>query len=643
MTTGVLRFTYLSLTVAGLACAALGCKGSSSPGSKGDSSSTPPGSSHPGGSGPHEGGSGDEDSGVAQPDGAAGSMGAAGGGTPSGSAGQDALNAGAGGSTGAAGTSAGAAAGSGAGGAAAGAAGSAGMAPGYVFTELPDSTYLSDHDRSVDGVILSLDRLSGEWLGLGTWGVRSTRAIAPHQGVFYFEATLDPGVDYFDMGIATASAALERPAGSTPDGFSVDNQGYFAVNNNVTLFSAEGSTFGFVVDYRGAHPTVHVFDGKGTSATLVTSQTIDTISAPVFIHLSGLRRVAGPQVTINAGNDTTNRPFNFDPVAALNAAGLADTASALVLGWGATHSATHNAAPIINVAPVSPASIAVGASVTLTATATDPEDGPLTANIAWDVLSEGNGPERVHGSGGSFTFTPNVLGKHPILASVMDSYGNSTRAAVVTVEATGTLQQFTDVRLTLEAGLSGDGIMVSPNGLQAHWTLDAKNGVRANQALYHGFGYVEGHRLVAESNQAIGLVIGNVSLNPYHFDITPPSCSVNTVGPGVYQDLILVESYSMANTEYYGLAVDYRGDSPIVYVIMNGKLTNTLHLTDVTVPIYPMLYGNVTGLGAAYDMEINFGATAFHEDPAAVLAAANIDATGLSLCWGGKNQNCLHR
>jgi hypothetical protein len=557
----------------------------------------------------------------------------------------------AGSGAGAAGTAAGAAAGgtgaaagggaAGMGAAGEGAAGSAGAPPTFTFMAAADSTYLSDTDRSANGVTLSLDHLSGEWLGLGTWGVRSTRSIAPKQGVFYFEATLAPGVDYFDMGIAIASAPLERPAGATPDGFSVDNQGYFAVNNNVTLFSPEGNTYGFVVDYRGAHPTVHVFDGQGTSAALITSQTLDTISQPVFIHLSGMRRVAGPQATINAGNDTTNRPFTFDPVAALNAANLGDVASALVRGWGATHTAAKNAAPTITVAPANPASIALGGMVTLTATANDAEDGSLTANIAWDVLSEGNGPERVHGTGGSFTFKPNAIGHHPIQASVIDSYGNQTLAAPVSIEATGTLQQFTDVRLTLEAGLSGDGITVSPSGLQAHWTLDAKNGVRANQGLYHGFWYVEGHRLVAECNQAIGLVIGNVSLNPYHFDITPPSCSVNAVGPSVYQDLILTESFATPNVAYYGFAVDYRGDSPTVYVIMNGKLTNTLQLKDVTVPIYPMLYGNVTGLGAAYDMEINFGATAFHEDPAAALAAANISSTGLQLCWGSMNQACL--
>jgi hypothetical protein len=98
--------------------------------------------------------------------------------------------------------------------------------------------------------------------------------------------------------------------------------------------------------------------------------------------------------------------------------------------------------------------------------------------------------------------------------------------------------------------------------------------------------------------------------------------------------------------EYYGLAVDYRESSPVVYVIVGGKLVDTLHLADVTVPLYPMLYGNVTPSGAGwdgYDMEINFGGKPFHEDPVAVLGAAGISTSGLKLCWGSANRDCPAR
>ncbi|HEY2734633.1 MAG TPA: hypothetical protein VGI70_11645, partial [Polyangiales bacterium] len=74
--------------------------------------------------------------------------------------------------------------------------------PTTPFVPAADSTYLSATDISTDEIDLSADHLSGEWLGLGTWGVRSTRSIAPQQGVFYFEAYAP--LDYFDIGVATA-------------------------------------------------------------------------------------------------------------------------------------------------------------------------------------------------------------------------------------------------------------------------------------------------------------------------------------------------------------------------------------------------------------------------------------------------------
>jgi hypothetical protein len=349
--------------------------------------------------------------------------------------------------------------------------------------------------------------------------------------------------------------------------------------------------------------------------------------------LSGLRRTQGYQATINPGNDTTNRPFVFDPRAVLQAAGHADVAQALVLGWGATHAGTWNEPPELKLLGTPPTRVDVAESVTLTASASDAEGGVGNAQIVWDVLSAGIGPEHDHGTGGSFTFTPGVIGHHPIRVSVADAGGKRTERTL-TIEARGTLAKVSSAKLVAEPGLSGAGIQLSSDGLRAHWTQDNKLGVRANQGLYGEFWYVEGHRLVPEDNQAIGLVIGGVSLNPYPFNTAPPSCSVNTTGPSVFHDLMYAQSQAPANTEYYGLAVDYRGDYPIVYVVIGGVLATTLHLTDVTVPIYPMLYGNVNGHGAAYDIAINFGASAFHEDPAAVLTKAGVDASELKLCWG---------
>ena len=518
-------------------------------------------------------------------------------------------------------------------------AGDAGPAPDAGFMPARDSTYLSDTDRS-EHIKLSPDRLSAEWLDLATISVRSTRAIPPRSGVVYFEAFAN--LDYFQLGVATAAARLDIGAGQTPEGFSVDVGGYaVAPNGDSTMITkSPNGNYGFVVDYRGEHPTIYVIaDGK-----LAHTQTVSTISAPLFIHLSGSRRSEGFQAGINPGNDTVNQPFAFDPKAVLTEADHADVAAALVLGWGATHAGTLNEPPVLKLGANPALTVAVNASLTLSASATDREDGSLDARIAWDVVSTGIGPEHVHADGATFTFTPKVIGKHPIKVTVRDAGGKLAEQAL-TVEATGTLEQHTSVKLVAEGELSGAGIMLSDDGLRAHWTAPDKMGVRANQGLYKGFWYVEGHRLVDEENQAIGLVIGGVSLNPYHFNITPPSCSVNTVGPSVWQNLIAVHEFTdkdfpLARTEYYGLAVDYRGDYPIVYVILQDEVASVLQLKDVTVPIYPMLYGNPTGFSAAWDMAINFGATPFHEHPAQALQAAGIDPQGLRLCWGAMNTAC---
>jgi hypothetical protein len=85
----------------------------------------------------------------------------------------------------------------------------------------------------------------------------------------------------------------------------------------------------------------------------------------------------------------------------------------------------------------------------------------------------------------------------------------------------------------------------------------------------------------------------------------------------------------------YGFAVDYRGEHPLVHILISGKLQTTLTLPDVWVPLYPMVYGNPPDAPlSGYDMTLNFGASAFAMDAKAVLTAAEVDATELELGWG---------
>ena len=92
---------------------------------------------------------------------------------------------------------------------------------------------------------------------------------------------------------------------------------------------------------------------------------------------------------------------------------------------------TVNAAP--SVAITSPAAGSIfdqGDSISFTGTASDPEDGDLTAGLAWTSDLDG-----VIGSGGSFATSALSLGSHTITATVTDTGGLSALAAVsVTVK-----------------------------------------------------------------------------------------------------------------------------------------------------------------------------------------------------------------
>jgi hypothetical protein len=160
-------------------------------------------------------------------------------------------------------------------------------------------------------------------------------------------------------------------------------------------------------------------------------------------------------------------------------------------------------------------------------------------------------------------------------------------------------------------------------------------GIRANQGLYGGFQYFEITRLTDPVNMGGGLVILEGDLNPYDYSNVPPSVSINTLG-GTWESIMFRSGYDTANA-VYGYAVDYRGDNPIVYWIVNDVVIDETVMEDVFVPIYPMLYGNETYEGEPYDESINFGASAFSLDVCTALANHGVDTTELDVGWGDVN------
>jgi PKD repeat protein len=501
-------------------------------------------------------------------------------------------------------------------------------------------------DRT-ENLFLSPDRLSVEERGLYPGGVRSDVSVAPMSRVYYFEAErLIARTGNWGFGVATAQEALENEVGHHRESMGVltlgsvfNNTGEGQMLANCTRpqgFPPETRIFGFVVDYRAANPRIHLVIDQGTPAVpvIANSCTMMGVSAPLYIFYSGSRYEIGYQARINTGADTTNHPFHFtlaQLVSALGTAGQAIAMGDIVYGFGGTRALPANMPPSLN-APADQ-SVAFGRPVMLSASAADPEDTTvnMTSLITWlDLASQHHAP--VEGVGGSFTFTPSAIGRHPIRVSVRDSVGNVT-SKLVQVEVTGELPHPDPVLLAPDAFGGGDHVILSDDHLGAQFKGNGKYGIRANQGIYRGsFQYFEAHREQPSGNMGVGVVIGDGLLNPYHFEEVPWSCSVNLTG-NTWRNLIDLTIWDGNMNDRYGFAVDYRGEHPLVHILIGtgstAKLESSLLLDDIWVPIYPMVYGNPQdSMGS--DITINFGATPFQFDPRALVPGGS----AMQLGWG---------
>ena len=511
-----------------------------------------------------------------------------------------------------------------------------------LFDPLPDAprVLLSDTDRAPD-VRLRDDRLAVDFYEDD--GVRSNRAIAPGSGAFYFEAhRLIPETGIYGFGVATASEPLQ-------DVFVGDGAQSFGVEAGVAVnyaggwvrnVSAENERNGFVVDYRSTTPTVYVIgisndEGVPPAPAVLHAQPMRAVSSPLYIFLAGRKREAGFEVEINPGNDTTNFPFHYDVRRILREAGMHVLADEVVLGWGASVARSPDVPPVVTTSPGG--EVRSGDRITLTGDAFDIEDGDLTPQLRWEVLSSPHYAARLRGSGSSFAFTPTAVGVHAVRAFVRDSAGQES-STIIELEVPGPVRRMDEVRLERDAR-TGDGIVLDPAGLRARWTAEGKMGIRANQPNYGRFWYFEIIRLGAVRNQGGGLVTGDGNLNPYSWVDIPGSCSINNYG-GIWRDLMWQFPFPAAPASYthYGFAVDFRGMHPVVYVILGDAVVEELALEDVWIEVYPMIYGNPsTTPPGSYDEAINFGAAPFEYDPARALTAYGIDGSQLEVGWGDAN------
>lgn len=501
----------------------------------------------------------------------------------------------------------------------------------FVVNVATGGVLFSETDTSND-VFVAPDGLTLEFTTFSTVGARTESAISAGQGFFYYEGERLSEPYFFSIGLVTSNFDLTEDAGNDSQSLAVETtQGVLYDSANLGGFDPDSvDHYGFAVDYRGANPTVYVIADGDLVATVDMST-----GAPLYAYAGGLRSIVGPQVRINTGNDTENFPFFYDVAGILSSNGVSP--AGLVLGFGATNAAAPSNRPVLNISGST--SVALGGTINLAATASDAEDGNITGNIRWSDRSVPYA-ERAILVGASAGFDMNTLGVHPIEVTVTDNSG-LVATEVVDITVTGTLPQFNPVQLEADSR-SGVGIVVSGDGISAKFNNGDKYGIRANQGLLNGYQYFEIERFGPIVNQGGGLVIAGGNLNPYSPIDVPASCSVNYIA-SIWRNLISLASYDEPSTAFYGFAVDYRGRTPVVHIITENagggaELSVSFDLDDVTVPIYPLLYGNPSGNGQANDARMNFTGP-FHYAPASVLGNNGVDTSGLQLGWGAVNSN----
>lgn len=202
-----------------------------------------------------------------------------------------------------------------------------------------------------------------------------------------------------------------------------------------------------------------------------------------------------------------------------------------------------------------------------------------------------------------------------------------------------------------------------------------KRAVRANVGVRPGeFRYFETRRLgglssIALPNIGQGIITPSAQIDPYccYIDpgdsdyttyvggsppaptlanITPPSMTVNAVG-GVFARLIQVGTpftpgpdIDLARTDFYGFAVDYRGDNPMVYVVARDSSDAMVVSRALDpgafngAPAMPMLHGHPVG-GTGPHAAINLGFQTFHYSLAEVRAAINARSGNADTMAGG--------
>ena len=229
-------------------------------------------------------------------------------------------------------------------------------------------------------------------------------------------------------------------------------QGYFETRYGLTA----GNTAPVVSITAPANGTSVV---EGTAVTF-TGTASDTQDGNLTTALTWTSNRDGALGTGGSLSRTLSVGTHTITAAVTDSGGLTGSATRTVTVTSATPS---NTAPVVSItAPANGTSVVEGTAVTFTGTASDTQDGNLTAALTWTSNRDG-----ALGTGGSLSRTLSV-GTHTITAAVTDSgglTGSATRSVTVTSSGgpgqlilTGLVTQLeSDLNVALQAGTTVAG------------------------------------------------------------------------------------------------------------------------------------------------------------------------------------------